>query len=60
MEQAEPMERNNAKLWVVRLFVPIPGSNAMLFGAVDLTALFSKGQSPPPGGRAAGRRCGDG
>ncbi len=42
MEQAEPMERNNAKLWVVRLFVPIPGSNAMLFGAVDLTALSSK------------------
>lgn len=42
MEQAEPMEHNNAKLWVVRLFVPIPGSNAMLFGAVDLTALFSK------------------
>lgn len=42
LEQAEPIQRENTRLWVVRLFVPIPGSDAMLFGAVDLTGLFSK------------------
>lgn len=42
LERAEQVELNNAKLWVARLFVPIPGSDAMLFGAVDLTALSAK------------------